>query len=122
MIHGHADLNIYKRSYKAAVEMYKIANTLPIEERFGMISQLKRAATSIPLNIAEGYGKHDSGAEFKRYLRMALGSCNEMMVLISFCRDLEFIDIVTCQAYHDEYEEIARMINSMISKWSDVKN
>ena len=78
----YKDLKVYERSYRLAVSIYRYAKTMPEEERYGLTSQLKRAATSIPLNIAEGYGKGDSKLEVKRYLKMAKGSCNEMEVLI----------------------------------------
>jgi len=97
--------------------MYKFTRELPAEERFGLISQIKRAATSIPLNIAEGYGKKQSVLEFKRFLLMALGSCNEMQVLLDLCLDLEFINQEKHARYHDEYDEIGKMLNAMLQKW-----
>ena len=117
MIQGYNDLNVYRRSYNMALKLYKFAKTLPEDERFGLTSQIKRATLSIPLNIAEGYGKRDSEQEFKRFLRMAQGSCNEIMVLLSFSYDLGFMDEENYQIFIKEYDEIVRMVNSMISKW-----
>ena len=78
MIQSYKDLNVYKRSYSLALKVYGIAKILPKDEQYGLSSQLRRAATSIPLNIAEGYGRKSSEAEFKQFLRNSLGSCNEV--------------------------------------------
>ena len=77
MIQSFRDLDVYKRSYNLTLKIYEIAKTLPKDEQYGLSSQLRRAATSIPLNIAEGYGRKSSEAEFKHFVRNGLGSCNE---------------------------------------------
>ena len=79
----HESLEVYKRSYDLALSIYKFTETLPNDEKFGIISQLRRASLSIPMNIAEGYGKQSSKAEYNRFLSMAKGSCSEMAVLIN---------------------------------------
>ena len=117
MIQSFKDLKVYEKSYALSVELYRYANTLPSEERFGLASQLKRAGTSIPLNIAEGYGKRESAAEFKRYLMMAKGSCNEMQVLLDLCGDLGYMDQADHGRWTGAYDEIGRMLNGLIEKW-----
>ena len=87
----YKDLKVYERSYKLAMSIYRFSATMPEDERYGLTSQMKRAATSIPLNIAEGYGKGDTKPEQKRYLKMAKGSCSELEVLIDMCKDLGFM-------------------------------
>ena len=77
----------YEKSYRATLEIYRLSEKFPERERYGMSDQIRRAAMSIPLNIAEGYGKRESAAEFKRYLRMAMGSANEVQVLLDFARE-----------------------------------
>ncbi len=57
MIQSFRDFEVYRRSFEASVEMYQITGNFPKEELYGLTSQIKRAAASIPLNIAEGYGK-----------------------------------------------------------------
>ena len=110
----YKDLKVYQRSYKLAISLYKFAGTMPKEERYGLTSQIKRAATSIPLNIAEGYGKHDTNAEIKRYLRMAKGSCNELDILIEMCKDLNFIEKSACEKYVNEIQEIGAMLYGLM--------
>ena len=90
---------------------------LPREELYGLISQIKRAATSIPLNIAEGYGKRESEKEFKRFLMMAQGSCDEMHVLLDICRDLGYIRQEDYQEAYKRYDEVGKMLSGLITKW-----
>ena len=71
---------------------------------------------SIPLNIAEGYGKKDSQAEINRYFRMALGSANEMLVLIDFSKDMGYMTAEKHEKAYGEYEEICKMLNAFIRK------
>ena len=117
MIQSYKDLEVYRRSYKAAIVMYKMSAAFPKDELYGLTSQIKRAATSIPLNIAEGFGKHDTESEFKRFLKMALGSANEMMVLIDMSKDLGFISAEVHQRAYREYEETAKMLSKLITTW-----
>ncbi len=111
---SYKDLKVYERSYGLAIEMYKLMRKLPKEETFGLISQVKRASTSIPLNIAEGYGKGVQGKELVRFLTMARGSCSEMEVLLNLCGDLEFINSNECMNYTQRYEEVGKMLTGLI--------
>ena len=114
----YKDLNVYKKSDTLVLDMYQITNKLPIEERFGLISQIKRASLSIPLNIAEGYGKRSSTMEFKRYLAMAKGSCNELQVLLDLCNDLEYISQEEHKTISERYDEVGKMLYGMLEKWN----
>ena len=117
MIQSYKDLKVYERSYKAAVEMYRMTRAFPRDEMFGLISQIKRASTSVPLNIAEGYGKKENPNEFRRFLLMAMGSCNEMQVLLELSRDLGFIEERIQRKYDQEYDEIGKMLNTLRQRW-----
>ena len=91
-----------------------MTESFPKEEIYGLTSQIRRAATSIPLNIAEGYAKKDSQAEFKRYLTMALGSSDEMQVLLDFVKDLGYVNPQTHKKARETYKVIAKMLNRMV--------
>ena len=117
MIQSYRDLKVYERSYQAAIEMYRTVGKFPIDELYGLTSQIKRAATSIPLNIAEGYGKRENPNEFRRFLLMALGSCNEMRVLLDLSYDLNFIDETIHKKFSIEYDEIGKMLNVLRQHW-----
>ena len=117
MIQSYKDIEAYKKSYNVAVELYQEVKAFPKEELFGLTSQIKRAATSIPLNIAEGYGKRRNPNEFKRFLLMAIGSCDEMKVLTNFSRDLGFMSSEKSEKYEQKYNEIGRMLNGLNKSW-----
>lgn len=111
---GYKELKVYKLSYELAIEMYCETKDFPKDEMFGIISQIKRAATSIPLNIAEGYGKGSGGRELIRFLAMARGSCSEMEVLIDFCKDLGYIGAEKYKRYVQGYTEIGKMLTGLM--------
>ena len=111
---GYENLQIYERSYKAGLAVYRMTKAYPTEERYALTDQMRRASVSIPLNIAEGYAKCESQSEFKRYLLMALGSCNEMSVLIEYSRDLSYITKEQYEKASREYDELGRMLNAFI--------
>ena len=73
----HKDLEVWKRSIDLVVEIYSLTKKLPSEEKFGLISQMKRSAVSVPSNIAEGAGR-SSTKEFIRFLDIANGSLSEL--------------------------------------------
>ena len=119
---GYKKLAVYERSYKAALAVHRIRERFPVKERYSMGDQIWRAAISIPMNIAEGYGKQDSTAEFKRYLRMAMGSSNEVKVLLDFAKDLEYIDLKVYERAVGEYDEIGRMLHGLIQSKVRISN
>ena len=117
----YEDLLVYQRSYKASMVMYKLTQRFPSDEMYGLTSQIKRASTSIPLNIAEGYGRRDSESEFKHFLRTAIGSCYEMKVLIEMAKDLGFINEAQYERMSNEYEEITKMLYKLRTNWVSYK-
>ena len=84
---GYKELQVYRKGYAAAKSVYRMTERYPKEERYGIIDQMRRASVSIALNVAEGYAKKESQQEFKRFLMMAMGSANEMSVLIQRIND-----------------------------------
>ena len=111
---GYEQLSVYKKSYKAALGIYKMSSRFPNEELYGITNQIKKAAVSIPLNIAEGYAKKESQAEFKRFLMMAIGSSDEVCVLLDFSKDLQYIEELMYERAKAEYKGISKMLNSLI--------
>lgn len=114
---NHRDLLIYQRAYTASLKIYTASKNFPKEERYAITDQIRRASSSICANIAEGYGRQlSSDNDFKRFLVMAKGSCHEMSVWIDYCRDLGFINPETWENWHNEYQEISKMIYAFIQK------
>ncbi len=74
MIKSYRDLRVYQQSYELGKGIHQVTQQFPTHEQYELGRQLRRAALSIPLNIAEGYGKKESSADFKRFLLIALGS------------------------------------------------
>ena len=117
MIQSFRDLDVYNRSYRLSLEMYCRTAELPEHERYNLASQIRRAAVSIPLNIAEGYGRKQSEAEFRHFLRNAMGSCNEVSVLVDMLKDLGYIDEDKHSLLSNEYDILGRMLNKLIQSW-----
>ncbi len=87
-INSYHDLRVYKLSYELALEIHRMTSKFRAMERVELASQLRRAATSVPINIAEGYGRKKSAEDFKRFLVIAMGSCNEVSVILDLAHDL----------------------------------
>ena len=117
MIRSYKDLEVYQKSYSLALEIHRLTKMLPKEEKYELGAQTRKAAVSIPANIAEGYGKKRSKAEFKRFLLISLGSCNEINVYINMFKDLGYIEEKTADKLLERYEVLGKQINTMIAKW-----
>ena len=113
---GYRGLKVYEKSYKLFLDMYEFTKKLPKEEMYGITSQMRRAALSVPLNIAEGYGRKANSRAYRQFLYIARGSCNEMQVLVDAVRDLGFVNQVTHDDLFNRYEEILRMLTGLIEK------
>ena len=108
---SYRELDVYAMSYEQAKEIYELTKAFPKEEQFGLISQIRRAATSIPLNIAEGYGKVETGKELLRYLSMARGSSAEMEVLLDFAKDFGYVS----ERIYEERMRLQQRIGKMLT-------
>ena len=109
-------MKVYEKSYAAALAVYEMSKGYPQEEKYAMCDQIRRAALSIPLNIAEGYGKRSSQAEFRRFLLMSIGSSDEVNVLLDFANDLGYISEAVYAEQKSKYEEVGKMLNSLIQR------
>lgn len=89
-MYSYTDLDLYKLSIKLVLEVYKATENFPRQELFGLSSQLRRSAVSIPSNIAEGSGRHTT-KEFIQYLYMSNGSLSELETQVEISRQLGFI-------------------------------
>ena len=78
---------------------------------------MRRASKSIPLNIGEGYGRRKSSDDFKRFLIMSIGSCDEMKILIEFSKDLGYISKETYKEIIGEYDLIGKMLYKLHQNW-----
>ena len=112
--HSFEDLEVFQRAYRVSLEVHRQSLTFPRIEQQALADQVRRASKAIPANIAEGFGKQDrSGAEFRRFLRIATGSADEMRVWVRYCFDLGYIDEATWREWRDEYHAIAKMLQGL---------
>ena len=123
-IRSFKDLEVYQNSYKAAIAVSKnILPRLPNEERFNLVSQLRRACKAVPTLIAEGYAKKHQKKHFQKYLDDAMGKCNEMVVHLEFCKDLylRFIDNKLCDELLEIYDKTGRQLYNLSKSWTNFK-
>jgi len=109
------DLKVWQRSHALALEVYRVTSSFPSSERFGLTSQLRRAAVSVPTNIAEG-SKKRTRQEYARYVNISEGSAAEVEYLLLLSCDLKFISPTEAEKLLIEVGEIARMLNALRSK------
>ncbi|OAD46434.1 four helix bundle protein [Polaribacter atrinae] len=113
-MHRYKDLKFWQLSRVFCNDIYIITKSFPIDEKFGLISQLRRAVVSIPSNNAEGAAR-SSNKDFKRFLRISLGSCYEIetQLLISF--DLGFLEKEELEKLNNTLQQIIKMMSKFNS-------
>lgn len=115
------DLDVYRESYAAALEVSRVSKTFPRVEQPELARQLRRSARSVPANIAERWAKRNSVLEFRRYLQMAIGSCHETHVWLEMSRDEGYITPEQCRTLVDRYNRIGVMLYSLWKSWRGTK-
>ena len=110
-------LDVYRKAYQLALEIHRSSLEFPKLEQCGLAQQLRACSKSIPVNIAEGMGKQESPAEVKRFMRIAIGSCDETRVWLEFARDLGYLDAKQHQALEERYREVGRMLRGVIKRY-----
>jgi four helix bundle protein len=105
-------LKVWHASYRLALDLYDVTRTFPKEELYGVTSQLRRAAMSIPRNLAEGCGRQ-SDADFARFVGMSIASAFEVEHELMFARDLAFLERTDFLRLDKQREEIRRMLVSL---------
>ena len=108
---SYRSLIVWQKSMELVKTVYKITNTFPQEELFGLTSQIKRSVISIPSNIAEGKGRQ-TNKEFVQFLYIALGSLYELQTQMELAYELGFIDKV--EDVENLMIEIEKMLNALI--------
>ena len=115
-VESFEDLEVFRRAYRLSLEVHRASLKFPAIEQHALGDQIRRASKSICANIAEGYGRQNrSKAEFKRFLAMAIGSADEMRVWARYALDLGYLDEPTWRLWRDEYQTIARMLQSLVA-------
>lgn len=111
---SYKDLIVYQKAYQLSLAIYRSTKNFPTEELYGLVSQMRRSAVSIPCNIAEGY-RRGHRKEYIQFLYMANGSCGELETLLSLSYDLAMIDRDTFENLYPMQEEISKLLRGLIS-------
>ncbi|MCA1590536.1 MAG: four helix bundle protein [Acidobacteria bacterium] len=106
-------LSVWQKSHQLTLLIYEETRSFPKEELFGLTSQIRRASSSVPANIAEGCGRA-SDADFSRFLQIAYGSANELDYHLILYRDLKFLRGEKYNLLHERLVEIKRMLGTFI--------
>lgn len=106
-------MKVWHKGHELTLDVYKVTASFPRSEQYGLTSQMRRAASSIPANIAEGCGRYGN-AELKRFLQIAMGSASELEYHILLTRDLAYIDGQTYDTVNRQVISVKRMLASLI--------
>ena len=107
-------LKVWEKAHIVALESYRLTASFPREEVFGLTSQIRRSASSVGANIAEGCGR--GGNELARFCRIAVGSASELQYHLLLARDLGFLAAKDFDGLHQQANEVERMLTTFIER------
>lgn len=119
MVNYYEDLLVWQKSMDLVEEVYRLINLLPQEENFGICAQMRRAAVSIPSNIAEGQSRHTT-REFINFLSIANGSKSELRTQLQICIRLGYITDIQTEKAMMLCEEVSKMLSALITKLQNI--
>ena len=109
------DLMVWQKSMALLTRLYRQTNRFPADEKYGLVSQMRRSAVSIPSNIAEGYGRRATG-DYLRFLQIAIGSVYELQTQLEISRNLKFMNDKNYTALNEDLCEVEHMLSSLTGK------
>ncbi|UMY64768.1 MULTISPECIES: four helix bundle protein [unclassified Flavobacterium] len=112
---AHKKLIIWQKGVTLAVDVYSATQSLPIEERYGLLSQIRRSASSFPANIAEGYGRGRKN-ELGHFLRIARGSLFELQTHLEIAHRVGYLDLRAHDDLFTKTQELDAMLSAYMSK------
>jgi four helix bundle protein len=116
-VSDYHELLAYKKSYQLVIEIYRVTREFPKEELYGLTSQIRRAAVSIPSNIAEGVMR--GSREYLQFLKIALGSVAELETQLSLCKDIGYCSQEEFDTLHPLTMDVLRLLRSYISSMNE---
>ena len=114
VLKSFTDLEVWKRAHGVVLEIYKLTNPFPRSEQFGVVSQIRRAAYSIPANIAEGFGRR-STKELLQFLAISNGSLEELRYFLILSRDLRYLSPLDFEKLEKDLKAVAQMLGRCAS-------
>ncbi len=112
MLKSFTDLEVWMRAHGVVLEVYKLTNPFPRSEQFGVVSQIRRAAYSIPANIAEGFGRR-STKELLQFLAISNGSLEELRYFLILSRDLRYLSPLDSEKLEKDLKAVAQMLEAL---------
>jgi four helix bundle protein len=109
----YKDLIVWQKSIQLITDIYALTKTFPMDERFGIVSQINRAVISIPSNIAEGWGRELS-KNYLQFLRISRGSLMETETLILIAKNLDYINEKDFYQINEKIEEVGKILQGLI--------
>ena len=109
MSHGYYNLSVWKKAYQLTLKIYKFTKSYPKIETYSIISQMRRASSSVIANIAEGYGKRNL-PEYIHFISIAISSCNELEVFLLLSKDLNYLNKKDFDYLMKSHIEITKML------------
>jgi len=106
---------VWKLSHQLTIEIYKITSEYPVDEKYQLVSQMRRAAYSIPSNFSEGCGRK-SDKDFNRFVQISLGSAHELEYFVLLSKDLNFMDNEMHEILTEKINHIKRKLYSLSKK------
>lgn len=113
----YRDFNVFQQALELATEIFRITAAFPSEERFALTDQIRRAARSIPANLAEGWAKRKYENIFKRHLHDCIGSCEEVKVWLEIAQRCGYLANNQHENLRGEYAKIGAMLASLAERW-----
>jgi four helix bundle protein len=112
-ISSYKDLIAWQKSIALVTDIYMLTKSFPAEEKYGIVSQMNRAAVSIPSNIAEGWGR-ESSKNYLQFLKISRGSLMETETLLQISRNLNFISTDEYKSITENVDELAKILQGLI--------
>jgi four helix bundle protein len=117
MIKSFSDLEVYRLSYKLAIDILNISKNFPTSEKYSLTDQIVRSSRSISANIAEGFGRRIYASEFKKFLIYSAGSLEETKVWLNFAKDCNYITHEQFDSIYLLTDEIGAKIHKLYTTW-----
>jgi four helix bundle protein len=114
-VRSYTDLNVWKASMELVCEVYEVTRNFPDSERYGLTSQMRRCAVSVPSNIAEGWSRNSAGS-FISYLNIASGSMSELLTQLDIARRINYISAERMQDLEHRGIQISKMVYMLIKR------
>ena len=113
MLKNYKELKVWQKAYQLCLKTYEMTKNFPREERYGLVSQIRRSAISVPSNIAEGYGRKTVG-EYIQALYIAYGSYCELETQVLISGDLGYIKVENLEMLQKDLGDVERMLKGLI--------